>query len=105
MVGDTDTRRIGMATSYPNTSDTVFFREEMFETFDSGSCDYIACENRLIMNELIHQNLLLLYSSMGAVLGRDGDGFLFVKYWKRKNVLNKCSQVIMRKPIIYMSGF
>ncbi len=33
------------------------------------------------------------------------DGFLFLKYWKRLSFLNKCSQVIIRKPIIYLLGF
>ena len=93
MVGNTD------------TSDTVFSRDEMLESFTSNFCDNISRDNRLLMKELIRQNLLLLYSSMGAVLGKDEDGFLFLKYWKRKNILNKCSQVIMRKPIIYLSGF
>jgi len=93
MVGNTD------------ISDTVISREEMLRTFALGSCNYIGDDNRLLMKELIRHNLLLLYSSMGAMLGKDCDGFLFLKYWKRKNVLNKYSQVIMRKPIIYLSGF
>lgn len=100
MVGDTDTRRIGMATSYPNTSEDMTYMDD-----ESEFVDYIGDDNRLLMRWLSSQNLLLLFFSMGAILGKDSDGFLFLKYWKRKNVLNRCSQVIMRKPIIYLSGF
>lgn len=51
------------------------------------------------------QCLLMLFASMNAVVGKDEDGFLFLKYWKRTNVLNRCSQVIIRKPPAYFSGF
>ena len=100
MTGDTDTRRIGMATSYPNTTSDMFITDMEGEFVDDISRD-----NRLIMKELNRQRLLMLFSSKGAVLGKKGDGFLFLKYWKRLSVLNRCSQVIMRKPIAYFSGF
>ena len=101
---DTVTRRIGMATSYPNTSEDMTYDSDVVCDEEEFVGD-IPMDNRLIMNELNHQCLLMMFSLRGAVLGKDEDGFLFLKYWKRKNILNKCSQVIMRKPIIYLSGF
>ena len=100
MTGDTDTRRIGMATSDPYTTDNM-----LITTMEEEFVDDISLDNKLIMRELNRQRLLMLFSLMGAVLGNDRDGFLFLKYWKRISVLNRCSQVITRKPVAYFSGF
>ena len=54
---------------------------------------------------LIRQNRLILFSSIGAILGKDEEGYLFLKYWRKLNSRKGYSQVRVRKPITYFSGF
>ena len=80
---------------------------EYFTCEISASGSHGAIEDKSPINKWInHQNLLLLFSKMDAVIGKDyEDGFVFLKYWKRLKFQKQYSQVMSIKPIAYFSGF
>lgn len=96
MTSDTDTRKIGMATSYPNFTDVM-------------TCEVCDCCGTL-KREPSYWSDYMLDILCGGVVNwvyskRFNEWRLSLLYWKRIDFPKRCSQVILRKPIAYFSGF